>query len=43
MSWDDFDTHTALERDMLVRALPLVPTQSDGMTTAVVDLAADVR
>ena len=41
MSWADFDTDSALERDLLVRALPLVPTRSDGLTNAVVDLATN--
>lgn len=39
MSWADFDVDSALERDLLVRALPLVPTTSDGSLTAVVDMA----
>ncbi len=41
MSWSDFDAASALERDVLQRALPLVPTASDGSARVVIDVAAD--
>lgn len=41
MSWADFDADSALERDLIARALPLVPTTSDGSSTAVIDVAAN--
>lgn len=41
MSWTDFDADTLLERDMLLRALPLAETISTGSSRATVDLAAD--
>jgi hypothetical protein len=37
MTWSDFDTDSALERDVLRRALPLVPTVSDGSRRITVD------
>jgi hypothetical protein len=41
MTWSDFDADSALERDMLRRALALVPTTGDGSSRATIDLAAD--
>lgn len=41
MSWIDFELSSALERDLLQRALPLLPTMSDGSSRAIIDLAAD--
>jgi hypothetical protein len=41
MTWSDFDTNTALERDVLIRAVPLIPTENDGSIRYTVDLAAD--
>lgn len=41
MSWTDFEADSALERVLLERALPLVPTASDGSSRSTIDLAAD--
>ncbi|MGH3772386.1 MAG: hypothetical protein ACRDRW_13500 [Pseudonocardiaceae bacterium] len=41
MAWADFDADTALERDVLRRALPLAETVSTGSSRATVDLAAN--
>lgn len=41
MPWTDFALDSALERDLLQRALPLVPTASDGSSRATIDLAAN--
>lgn len=41
MTWATFDVNTALERDLLLRSLPLIPTQSDGSSSATIDFAAD--
>lgn len=41
MSWNDFDEASALERDVLARALPLVPLVSDGSSAVMIDLAAN--
>lgn len=41
MSWTEFGTESALERDSLQRALPLVPTTSDSSSRATIDLAAN--
>ena len=38
-SWQDFDTKSVLERDVLLRALPLVATQSTGDARAIIDMA----
>jgi hypothetical protein len=38
MTWSEFDISTALERDVLWRALPLVATESTGESHAVVDM-----
>ena len=40
MSWADFDDASGLERDMLLRALPLVPTQSSAEWRMRIDFAA---
>jgi len=40
MSWIDFKFSSALERDLLQRALPLLPIVSDS-SRAIIDLAAD--
>lgn len=37
MVWSDFDTDSALERDLLHRALPLMPTASNGSRRITVD------
>lgn len=39
MTWSDFNTNTALERDILGRALPLVATESNGAASAIIDMA----
>ena len=39
VTWSDFDLDSALERDVLRRALPLVPTVSDGSRRVTVDRA----
>lgn len=39
MSWTEFEHDSALERDLLQRALPLIPTESDGSSRATIDLA----
>jgi hypothetical protein len=41
MGWSDFEEASALERDVLERALPLVNLVFDGSATATVDLAAE--
>lgn len=41
MSWTEFEADSALERVLLERALPLVPTASDGSSRSTIDLAAD--
>lgn len=41
MTWADFDSDSSLERDLLSRALPLVPTASDGSSGVVIDMAAN--
>jgi hypothetical protein len=33
-AWQEFDTNSALERDVLVRAMPLVATESTGAPPA---------
>lgn len=38
MVWQDFDTGSALERDTLERALPLVETESTGNWGAVINM-----
>ena len=38
MAWIDFDDASALERDMLERALPLVPTTSDSTLGMTIDM-----
>ncbi|HJQ00355.1 MAG TPA: hypothetical protein VJ851_02035 [Jatrophihabitans sp.] len=40
MTWAAFDLDTGLERDVLSRALPLVPTKNDGTIRYTVDLAS---
>jgi hypothetical protein len=34
MAWSDFDEQSAVERDIIARALPLVPLETDGSGTA---------
>jgi hypothetical protein len=41
VAWPDFDVDSALERDVLRRALPLVPTVSDGTRRIAVDQTTD--
>lgn len=41
MAWSEFDSKSALERDMLERALPLVPTTSDSSLGMTIDLDTD--
>jgi hypothetical protein len=41
MTWQDFEEASALERDVIVRCLPLVPTAGDGSSVAVIDLKAN--
>lgn len=41
MPWGEFDKDSALERDLLSRALPLVPTSSQGTSRATLDLATN--
>lgn len=41
MSWADFDSESALERDVIERALPLVSLVSDGSSSVVIDMAAN--
>lgn len=41
MTWVEFDLDSALERDLMKRALPLVPTASDGGSRVTIDLAAN--
>ena len=43
MSWNDFDEESALERDMLQRALPLLPTVADPSHAMTIDLGAQGR
>jgi len=40
VSWADFDQASGLERDMLLRALPLVPTRSSDAWRMKIDLSA---
>ncbi|HEX9682437.1 MAG TPA: hypothetical protein VGA13_05105 [Acidimicrobiales bacterium] len=41
MSWADFDTDSALERDLIERALSLVPVVSDGSSSVTIDMTAN--
>lgn len=41
MPWSDFDEQSAVERDIVARALPLVPLETDGSGTARWLLATD--
>lgn len=38
-AWEDFELDSALEREMLARALPIVPVASDGSIRVFIDLA----
>lgn len=43
VTWTEFNLNSGLERDVLRRALPLVPTESDGTNRIVLDLAEDTE
>jgi hypothetical protein len=39
VTWADFDTNSALERDVLLRCLPLAATESTGSSRITIDMA----